>query len=174
MLVKLALTFLVLSVFAVGGGSAVIGEMQYRLTAEYGLSPEDFFDLYSIGQIAPGPNMAMVLVLGMQIAGALGALVVGFAFFVPSGVLCFWVGRLWNRIGESPWRRAVQNAFEPISVGLMCSGVYALGNTALSGPTTIALAVASFGLVMRSRINPVFVILGLSGIGAAVLHLTPS
>ena len=114
MLVKLALTFLVLSVFAVGGGSAVIGEMQYRLTAEYGLSPEDFFDLYSIGQIAPGPNMAMVLVLGMQIAGALGALVVGFAFFVPSGVLCFWVGRLWNRIGESPWRRAVQNAFEPM------------------------------------------------------------
>lgn len=174
MLLNLALTFLVLSIFAVGGGTALISEMQDVLSDQYGISPRDFADIYSVGQLAPGPNMTMVLVLGLQIAGALGALVVGLAFFVPSGVLCFWVGRLWNRIGETPWRRAVQSAFEPISVGLMCAGVYALGKTALTGPATIMLALASFALVMLTRVNPVFVILGLSGLGAMLLHLAPA
>lgn len=174
MLLNLALTFLVLSIFAVGGGTALISEMQDVLSDQYGISPRDFADIYSVGQLAPGPNMTMVLVLGLQIAGALGALVVGLAFFVPSGVLCFWVGRLWNRIGETPWRRAVQSAFEPISVGLMCAGVYALGKTALTGPATIMLAFASFALVMLTRVNPVFVILGLSGLGAMLLHLAPA
>lgn len=171
-LLKLALTFLILSVLAVGGGTALLSEMQHILSTRYGITPQDFTEIYSVGQLAPGPNMTMVLVLGLQIAGGLGALAVGLAFFVPSGALCLWVGRLWNRIGETPWRRAVQNAFEPISVGLMCSGVYALGKTALTGPTTIALAVTSFGLIMLTRINPVFVIFGLSVIGATLLHLS--
>jgi chromate transporter len=174
MLLNLALTFLILSIFAVGGGTALLSEMQHVLFTQYGISPQEFNEIYSVGQLAPGPNMTMVLIIGVQIAGALGAVVVGLAFFVPSGVLCFWAGRLWNRIGETPWRRAVQSAFEPISVGLMCSGIYALGKTALSGPTTIALAAASFALVMLTRINPVIVILGLSGAGVAILHLQPA
>jgi chromate transporter len=173
MLLKLAITFLLMSVFAVGGGTALLSEMQHVLFTQYGITPEEFTRIYSVGQIAPGPNMTMVLILGMQIAGALGALIVGIAFFVPSGLLCFWVGRLWTRIGETPWRRAVQSAFEPISVGLMCSGVYALGKTALHGPAAIGLAIASLGLVLLTRIKPVIIILALAAAGVGMFHLQP-
>jgi chromate transporter len=165
-LIHLALTFGMLSLLAVGGGTAVLHEMQEVLQARYHITPEMFVHVYSVGQLAPGPNMTMVLIFGYQIMGAMGALITGIAFFLPSSILCFAIGRLWNRIGDTPWRRAVQNALEPISIGLMCSGVYAVARAALSGPLSIGLAIVTFGIILRTRINPVYVILIAGGVGA--------
>ena len=167
-LIHLVLTFGMLSLLAVGGGTAVLHEMQEVLQRSYQITSDMFVHVYSVGQLAPGPNMTMVLVFGYQIAGALGAALVGVSFFLPSSFLCFWIGRVWNKIGDTPWRRAVQNALEPISIGLMCSGVYAVGKAALTGPLTIALAVTSLIIILFSKINPVYVILGLGTAGAGL------
>ena len=171
-LVNLALTFGMLSVLAVGGGMAVLPEMQTVLLQQFNVSHEAFVHIYSIGQLAPGPNMMMVLVFGMQIAGALGAGVVLLAFFLPSSVLCLVVGRLWSRIGERPWRRAVQNALEPISIGLMASGVYAVAKAAAVGPISITLAIVSFLVLLLTRFNPVLMILGAGAFGAMLIQQT--
>lgn len=174
MLLKLALTFALLSVLAVGGGTAVLHEMQEMLLAQFQITPDAFIRTYGIGQLAPGPNMTMVVLLGIQIAGIAGAVIAGMAFFLPSSAMCLCVGRVWNRIGETPWRRAVQNAFEPISIGLMCSGVYAVGKAALLGPVTIGLAVLSCFFIMRTKFNPMVVILGLGAAGGILFYLQPA
>jgi chromate transporter len=167
-LVHLVLTFSMLSLLAVGGGTAVLHEMQEVLQSSYQITPDMFVHVYSVGQLAPGPNMTMVIVFGYHIAGALGATLVGLSFFLPSSFLCFLIGRVWNRIGDTAWRRAIQNALEPISIGLMCSGVYAVGKAALTGPVTIVLAVMALVIILFSRVNPVYVILGLGSGGAAL------
>lgn len=174
MLPHLAVTFVIFSILAVGGGTAVLHEMQEVLLAQFSITPQEFVKTYGIGQLAPGPNMTMVVLLGVQIAGALGAVVAGLAFFVPSSAACLCVGRAWHRIGETPWRRAVQNAFEPISIGLMCSGIYAVAKSALLGPITIALAVLSFLLIIRVRLSPITVILGLGTLGGTLSYLFPT
>jgi len=171
-LLQLATTFGMLSVLAVGGGTAVLPEMQTILAQRFGIDHTAFVQIYSLGQLAPGPNMTMVLVFGFQIAGLLGAAVVFFSFLIPSSILCLAVGRLWNKIGERPWRRSAQSALEPISIGLMCSGVYAVAKAAIVGPLTIVLALVVFGLILRTRINPVYLILGAGAIGALLMHLT--
>jgi chromate transporter len=165
-LVHLTLTFGMLSLLAVGGGTAVLHEMQEVLQSRYQIGPETFVHVYSVGQLAPGPNMTMVLIFGFQIAGILGSALVGLSFFLPSSFLCFWIGRVWARIGDTPWRRAVQSALEPISIGLMCSGVYAVAKAAIQGPLTIALALTSLVLILATRINPVYVIVVIGGAGA--------
>ena len=167
-LIHLALTFGMLSILAVGGGPAVLHEMEQVLRNSYHIDSSMFVHVYSVGQLAPGPNMTMVLIFGYQIAGMIGAALVGLSFFFPSSFLCFWVGRVWKKIGDTPWRRAVQNALEPISIGLMCSGVYAVARAAIEGPLTIGLAVTSFVIIMFTRINPVYVILGIGGAGAGL------
>ena len=167
-LIQLGLNFVLLSLLAVGGGTAVLPEMQSILYAHFGLDHTQFVHMYSIGQLAPGPNMLMVLIIGYQIAGLAGAGIVLLAFFLPSSILCFYVGRLWVRIGESPWRRAVQNALEPISVGLMASGVYAVGKASIVSSLTAGLALITLYLILRTKINPVIVILG-SGLVATLI-----
>ncbi len=171
-LIQLALTFGMLSLLAVGGGTAVLPEMQTVLSQQFHIDHTAFVHVYSIGQLAPGPNMMMVLVFGFQIAGLLGAGVVLWAFFLPSSVLCLWVGRLWTRIGERPWRRAVQSALEPISIGLMCSGVYAVAKAAVIGPVSIGLAALTLVVILFTRVNPVFMILGAGGAGAFLMRAT--
>ncbi|OYY18432.1 MULTISPECIES: chromate transporter [unclassified Polynucleobacter] len=168
-LLNLALSFSLLSLLAVGGGTAVLPEMQSLLSHQFGIDHTQFVHIYSIGQLAPGPNMLMVLVIGYQLAGLLGAGIVLFSFFLPSSILCFYIGRLWNRFGESPWRRTIQNALEPISIGLMASGVYAVGKASIVDGITAALALVSFYLILRTKINPVWVILGSGGFGAMLM-----
>ncbi len=166
--VPLALSFALLSILAVGGGTAVLPEMQTLLAHQFGIAHTQFVHIYSMGQVAPGPNMLMVLVIGFQVAGLVGAGVVLLSFFLPSSILCFYVGRVWNRFGDSPWRRSIQNALEPISIGLMASGVYAVAKASIVSPITLALALITLYLILRTKINPVFVILG-SGMSGAIL-----
>ena len=159
-IIQLAITFGLLSLMAVGGGTAVLPEMQTLLAQQFHVTHTQFVHIYSIGQVAPGPNMLMVLIIGFKIAGLLGAGVVLLAFFVPSSILCFYAGRIWNHFAKNPWRRAVQNALEPISIGLMASGVYAVGKASLVDPATVGLSLISLYLILRTKVNPVFVILG--------------
>ena len=169
LLIHLALTFALLSILAVGGGTAVLPEMQVILAHQFGIDHTQFVHIYSIGQLAPGPNMLMVLAIGYQIAGLIGAGVVLLSFFLPSSVLCFYVGRIWNRFGESPWRRSIQNALEPISIGLMSSGVYAVAKASVVSGITLMLALVTLYLILRTKINPVLVILGSGGFGALLM-----
>jgi chromate transporter len=169
LLIHLAWTFALLSILAVGGGTAVLPEMQTLLANQFSIGHTQFVHIYSIGQLAPGPNMLMVLMIGYQIAGLIGAGVVLLSFFLPSSVLCFYIGRLWGRFGESPWRRSIQNALEPISIGLMSSGVYAVAKASIVSGTTLGLALVTLYLILRTKINPVLVILGSGGFGALLM-----
>ncbi len=169
LLIHLALSFALLSLLAVGGGTAVLPEMQSLLSHQFGIDHTQFVHIYSFGQLAPGPNMLMVLVIGYQLAGLIGAGVVLLSFFLPSSVLCFYVGRIWNRFGESPWRRSIQNALEPISIGLMSSGVYAVAKASVVSGVTLTLALVTLYLILRTKINPVLVILGSGGFGALLM-----
>ena len=168
-LIQLALTFGLLSLLAVGGGTAVLPEMQTLLAHQFGIDHTHFVHIYSIGQLAPGPNMLMVLVIGFQVAGLLGAGIVLLSFFLPSSILCFYVGRLWTCFGENPWRRSIQNALEPISIGLMSSGVFAVAKASIVSPITLVLAIITLLCILKTKINPVFVILGSGVLGFILL-----
>jgi chromate transporter len=170
LIIQLALSFGLLSLLAVGGGTAVLPEMQTLLLHQFGITHTDFVRMYGIGQIAPGPNMLMVLIIGFKIAGALGACIVLLAFFIPSSVLCFYAGRLWNYFGDNPWRRTVQDALEPISIGLMASGVYAVGKASIVSPVTLGLALITLYLILKTKINPVLIILSSGVIGFIALR----
>lgn len=62
-IIQLALTFGFLSLMAVGGGTAVLPEMQTLLAQQFDINHTQFVHIYSIGQVAPGPNMLMVLII---------------------------------------------------------------------------------------------------------------
>ena len=162
---QLASVFSMLSLLAVGGGSAVLPEMQSMLHQHFNFSATEFVHAYSVGQLAPGPNMLAVLIMGEMIDGIIGAFIVALAFFIPSSILCLYVGRIWRHIGETPWRHSVQQALEPISIGLMCSGVYTIAKESLVNWQSCAVALVVGLLLLKTKINPVILILGAGIVG---------
>lgn len=160
--------FSTLSVLAVGGGAAVLPEMKEIVVASRGwLTDDQFRDIYGLGQMAPGPNMLMVLLIGYHVTGLPGALMAFAGFFAPASVLAVFCSRLWERFAASPWRGALQAGMAPVIVGLMAAGVVAIGRTAIDGAPTLALALAAcLGVAFLKRVNPALIVLagGLIGL----------
>jgi chromate transporter len=178
-IVELINLFALLSLLAVGGGTAVLPQMKYdTVYVHHFVSAQQFTEIYSLGQLAPGPNMMSVILVGYEVSGWLGALAVLFAFFLPSTLLCYFVSQIWDAAAGSPWRDAVQRGMAPIVIGLMLAGCYALGKTASYNPAlgwevnvlTLAIGAAVVAVLSLTRINPALTILGGGVAGYFLLH----
>lgn len=167
-LADLAGAFAYLSLLTVGGGMAAFPEMK-NLTVDVHqwMTFPELLHFYSLGQLAPGPNMMMVACIGAKVAGVPGAVVVLVAFLLPTGLLTFGIGRLWKRLAKWPWRNAIEHGLGSVSVGLVLGGVIVLGRGALTAPLYWVFAASVFALLMRTHINPALPIVasGLIGLG---------
>jgi len=75
-LLIIAVQFAVMSLLAFGGANAVVPEMHRQAVELRGwMSDRQFADLFAISQVAPGPNVMIVTLIGYQVAGLSGALV---------------------------------------------------------------------------------------------------
>jgi chromate transporter len=161
-LLGLLAVFSLLSIMAIGGGTAVLPEMK-KLTVEerHWLTNDQFRDVYSIGQLAPGPNMLMVSVIGFKVAGFTGGLVAFVAFFAPCCLIAWGTSRAWDHFSGSPWRLSIQHGMAPLVIGLMLAGTIAVARTAIFDVITVVIAALSFaGLYFLKKVNPALLILG--------------
>ncbi|MGA8741600.1 MAG: chromate transporter, partial [Terracidiphilus sp.] len=91
--------FSYLSILTVGGGMAAFPEMKIlTVDVHKWMTFPQLIHMYSVGQMAPGPNMMMIVSIGQWAAGTLGAIVVLLAFFGPTAILAFAVGRAWKKL----------------------------------------------------------------------------
>jgi chromate transporter len=163
--------FAYLSILTVGGGMAAFPELQdLTVDVHQWLTQTQLVHLYSIGQMAPGPNMMMIVPIGDWAAGAAGAAIVLVAFFGPTALLTFFVGRLWKRLEAWPWRNAIQRGLAPVSIGLLLAGCFTMAKNAIFGRETAAIAAGVLLILLRFKINPALLIAASAAIGALSLE----
>ena len=165
--------FAYLSILTVGGGMAAFPEMKI-LTVEVHqwLTFPQLIHLYSVGQMAPGPNMMMIVSIGQWAGGILGAIAVLVAFFGPTAVLTFIVAKAWKKLEKWPWRTSIQQGLAPVSIGLLLAGCFSMARGAITGTETAAIAVAVLLILMQYKVNPALLVLASAGIG--ILTFMPS
>jgi len=167
----LARVFAYLSLLTIGGGMAAFPEMKSLVVdVHQWLTYPQLIHIYSVGQMAPGPNMMMVAAVGERVSGIPGALIAAFAFFVPTGLLCFGVGRLWNKLANWPWRTSIQLGLAPVAIGLAVAGTVTLGKGAITDWVTAAVGLAVFAATLRTKINPALLILCGAVVGGIALR----
>ena len=168
-LVTLALVFAPLSLVSVGGGPAIIAEMQHQAVAVHQWTTQrEFADLFAIARAAPGPGTLLATLIGFSAAGWLGALVVSVAFFLPTSLLAYAAAAMFYRWRGSAWHTAVAAGLAPIAVGLVLAGAFAIlaFNQESVLPWALAIAVAALRL-WRPKVHP----LALIGTGAVIFTL---
>jgi chromate transporter len=164
-IIALIRVFSYLSILTVGGGLAAFPEMKVlTVDVHKWLTFPQLIHLYSMGQIAPGPNMMMIVSIGEWAAGIPGAIVVLIAFFGPTALLAFYVGRLWVKLEKWPWRNSIQRGLSPVAIGLLLAGCLSLARGAVSGWVTLAIAGAVLLILLP----------GLGGCGCRRLGILPS
>ena len=161
--------FAYLSIMTVGGGMAAFPELK-RLTVNVHnwLTFPQLIHLYSVGQMAPGPNMMMIVPIGEWVGGIVGAIAVLLAFFGPTALLALIIGRLWIKLAQWPWRSSIQTGLAPVSIGLLLAGCLTMAKGAVTGWTTGGIAVAVLLILLWRQINPAILVLGGAIIGGFV------
>ncbi len=163
-LFRLAVLFGGLSLLAVGGGSAVIPDMQRAALAFGWMTGREFLDLYALSRVAPGPGSLLVTLIGQKVAGVPGAVVATFAMFIPSCLVLHLAARFWYRLREAPWRGVAERGLAPVGVGL----TYAAGLVLIRGTeheaAAYAITAVSTVLLSATKVHPMLVL----GAGAAL------
>ena len=158
--------FAYLSLLTVGGGMAAFPEMKIlTVDVHRWLSFPQLIHIYSVGQMAPGPNMMMIVVIGQWAGGAVGALVTLIAFFAPTALLAYCVARFWKRLEHWPWRNAIQAGLAPVSIGLLLAGCFTMAKGSVTGLETGAIAVGVLLMLLQYKINPAILVVAGAVIG---------
>ena len=158
--------FSYLSLFTVGGGMAAFPEMKIlTVDVHQWLDFKQLIHLYSVGQMAPGPNMMMIVSIGQWAGGTLGAIVVLIAFFGPTAILAFLVAKGWRKLEKWPWRTSIQQGLAPVSIGLLLAGCVSMARGAITGLETGAIAVAVLLILLQYKVNPALLVLASEGVG---------
>lgn len=162
--------FTYLSILTVGGGMAAFPEMEHlAVNVHNWMTAPQLVHMYSVGQLAPGPNMMMIVSIGdwavweasgSMALGIIGGLVVVIAFFGPTALLALAVGRAWNKLEKWPWRLSIQQGLAPVSVGLLLAGTLSMAKTAVTGWTTGGIALAVLLTMLWRKVNPALLVLG--------------
>ncbi|CAH1654719.1 MULTISPECIES: chromate transporter [unclassified Chelatococcus] len=158
--------FSYLSLLTVGGGMAAFPELKDQTVEVHAwLTFPQLVHLYSVGQLAPGPNMMMIVPIGDWAAGPLGAAAVLLAFFAPTALLTFLVGRWWVKLAHWPWRTSIQSGLAPVAIGLLLAGCFTMAKGAIFGLETAAIAAGVLLVLLSYKINPALLVLGGAAVG---------
>ena len=125
---SLLLHFMTLSLLAVGGGISVIpGMHRYLVVQQAWLSDAQFTSSVALAQIAPGPNVLFVSLMGWNVginAGGihlalLGALLCLLGIVLPSSLLTLWATRWARRNQKRRGVKAFKQGMTPLVVALL-------------------------------------------------------
>lgn len=178
------LHFVSLSLMAVGGAISALPEMHRFLVDEHAyLSEDQFVNSVALGQIAPGPNVMFVALMGWNIAlqaqagtavgvqGWLSALPFALTclacILLPSSLLTYQITQWLHRERERLGVRAFKSGMAPIVIGLMTSTGWLMQVRHDDFPQDIGLWVlmlATVVAVLKTQIH----LLWLLAIGAAL------
>jgi chromate transporter len=168
---QLVAVFAPLSLATVGGGQAIVADIQRQVVDVHGwMTHAQFAADFAISRMAPGPGSLLVTLIGWQVAGAWGAVAATLALLMPTGILIYGVTHVWARYKGAPWQLALERGLRPIAAGMILAAGWVLLKSLNGGVPAKLISVASLGLLLRTRINPLLLLaLGALGLAGAFL-----
>jgi chromate transporter len=156
---ELFLHFLLLWFIAVGGPSAILPAIyRYVVDVQRLLTSAQFAEIYTLAQVAPGPNVMYVTLMGWYLAGWRGAAATTIPLLIPATTLTLLVGHLNERHPNARIGRAIRRGVTPITVGLMFSGATILVRTVNHDWRGYAITLLTVAVVLRKPLNPLWLL----------------
>ncbi len=167
------LTFLKIGAVLYGSGYVLLAFITSEFVDKLGwLTNQQVLDAIAVGQITPGPVFSSATFVGYLVGGWPSALVATLGIFLPSFLLVGLLSRMLPAVRKSPWAGAFLDGVNAASLALMVGVTIKLGRDAVVDVFTIGLAVAALPLVLRSRVNSVWLIVGGAILGMAYKFVT--
>jgi chromate transporter len=167
--VALAAHLALLSSISFGGFPSVLPDVHNFVTANGWVTDREFANFFAVSQVMPGPNMILMMsFIGLKVGGIPGAMASAFATFGPPCLMYYTAHRLWDRFREMPWPQIMHRGLTPLTIGLVIAGGYVMARAADSGWPSALVTAAAVGLMLATRLNPLWILVtggALGGLG---------
>lgn len=167
-LATLFLTFLKIGATLYGSGYVLLAFLHEDFVSRLGwLSDQQILDAVAVGQFTPGPVFTTATFIGYILGGLPGAIVATLAVFLPSFLLVAIIYPFVPRLRASPWTSAFLDGANAAAVGLMAAVAWQLAASSIIDPFTAVLAAIAAVVLIRFRVNSVWLVLGGGAAGLA-------
>jgi chromate transporter len=157
----LFLTFLKIGSVLYGSGYVLLAFLRADFVVRYGwLTDQQLIDAIAIGQVTPGPVFTTATFIGYILGGVPGALLATLGIFLPAFFFVAISNPLIPHIRKSTWFGGMLDGVNVASLGLMAAVTWQLGRASLIDPLTVAIALISFVLLLRFKVNSTWLIAG--------------
>ena len=166
-LLTLGLYFLRVGATLYGSGYVLIAFLQSELvTGRSWLTQVQLVDAIAAGQLTPGPVFSTAAFVGYLLLGVPGAFIAAAGIFLPSFVFVALTSPRIDRLHRGVWTRAFLDSVNVASIALIIAVVIQLGRGTLTGPWQVVIALAGTVVVVTTRVNLAWVMLGGAFTGA--------
>ena len=143
--------FFRLGLVSFGSVFAVLPELQRALVDQGLITPEGFVQAFVLGQVVPGPAMAMCAVIGWKVAGLAGALVAFVGIYSGPVAIMGGAYAVYHRWRDVTWVRRLELAVRPVVLGLLAGlrGLAPLDDGGDAAPAGARRGRASWGCWRR-------------------------
>ncbi len=171
-LLQMGLFFLKVGALLFGSTYVLIAFMQREVVNQYHwLTYQQMLDAVAAGQITPGPISSTATFTGYVVAGFPGALVATLGMFIPSFLIVIFTGKYLPKISHIPWVQNFLKGVVAASVALIAYVTFGVYRASVTDLTTALLALVSLVLLLRYKIDALWVIIGGFLFGLAKVYL---
>lgn len=173
LLLRLILVFAPLSILSIGGGQAIIADIQHQTVNVYHwFTNEQFADMFAISRATPGPNTLIASLIGWHLGGLAGLLTATLAMYIPSSVAFVAATTFWHRKEGTHWRLAIERGLAPIAVGLIFAGALTILEALHLSVLGWATTAAAMAVLYTTKTNPYLVIFSVIALYLAVFFIS--
>jgi chromate transporter len=149
-----------------GSGYVLLAFIRSDLVERFGwLTEKQLLDAVAVGQVTPGPVFSTATFIGFILGGPVAAIVATVAIFLPAFFFVAVSGPLIPWLRRSALARSVLDGVVVASLALMAVVTWHLGRAALTDPLALVFAGVAAFLLIRYRVNSVWLILAAGALG---------
>ena len=171
-LAPLFLFFLKTGAVLFGSGYVLLAFLRADLVERWHwLTEQQLLDAIAAGQITPGPVFTTATFIGYLLGGVWGAVLATVGIFLPAFIFVAASGPLVPRLRRSPSAAAFLDGVIVTSLALMGVVAWQLARAAVVDWPSAVLTLASAVLLLRFKLNSVWIVLGGGALGLLIAWL---
>ena len=170
---QIFLVFAKIGAFTIGGGIPMIAAIKSELVERKWLKDEDFIDIITLAQTAPGLFAANIAILtGNRLRGTKGSIVATIASCLPPFLIILFIAMFFTGFKDNEYVIRAFKGIRPVVVALISVPMIDMIKATKMRWWSWVIVVTSLVLVCFMKVSPIYIIICVIVISLSVAYYT--
>ena len=168
---KIFLIFAKIGAFTIGGGIPMIAAIKSELTKRNWLKDEDFLDIITLAQTAPGLFAANIAILtGHKLRGTKGSIVATIGSCLPPFLIILMIAMFFTEFKDNEYVIRAFKGIRPVVVALIAVPMIDMIKATKMRWWSWVVVIASMMLVCFLKVSPIYILICVMVIALSVAY----